>query len=181
MSLHARPPVDAGRSADDARQPMVLPTLFTHAEAEALLPFVRDTFETVRPLASELDRAAARLGDSGVGPFELKVVGEGGLSPDTARRRARVHELVRRIDDELSELIALGIQVKGIDGLIDFPSRLDDAVVLLCWKWDEDGIGWWHDLESGYAGRQPVTDTSAFRGDDADVTRRPRSDGRSED
>ena len=56
------------------------------------------------------------------------------------------------------DLESLGIQLKDYNhGLIDFPSMRDGRVVLLCWKADEgDNIEWWHDVESGFAGRQPL-------------------------
>jgi len=56
------------------------------------------------------------------------------------------------------ELDALGIQLKDYSrGLIDFPSMREGRVVLLCWQLGEgDEIEWWHDLETGFAGRQPI-------------------------
>jgi hypothetical protein len=55
-------------------------------------------------------------------------------------------------------LESLGVQLKDYSqGLIDFPSMRDGRVVLLCWKADEgDQLEWWHDLETGFAGRQPL-------------------------
>ena len=57
-----------------------------------------------------------------------------------------------------SELDDLGIQLKDFEqGLIDFPSMRNGRIVLLCWRLDEgDEILWWHDLDSGFAGRQPI-------------------------
>jgi len=56
------------------------------------------------------------------------------------------------------KLESLGIQLKDYrQGLIDFPSLRDGRVVLLCWKADEgDQVEWWHDVEAGFAGRQPL-------------------------
>ena len=57
----------------------------------------------------------------------------------------------------LGEIQGLGIVVRDVDrGLIDFPAILEGREVYLCWEFDEDGIGFWHDLESGYGGRQPL-------------------------
>jgi hypothetical protein len=41
-------------------------------------------------------------------------------------------------------------------GLCDFPHQRDGRVVYLCWKQDEEEVSWWHDLDSGFAGRQPI-------------------------
>lgn len=58
----------------------------------------------------------------------------------------------------LTELRDQGVILRQLDaGLVDFPS-LDDrgAVRLLCWKVDEDELGWWHRPEDGFAGRRPL-------------------------
>ena len=63
---------------------------------------------------------------------------------------------VRRLLGAVQEL---GIVVRDIDrGLIDFPALIDGEEVYLCWQLDEDGISWWHDLESGFGGRRPLDD-----------------------
>jgi hypothetical protein len=68
-----------------------------------------------------------------------------------------VDELTARLNDAVAELEALGVEFKGYElGLVDFPARRGDEIVYLCWKYDEEGIAWWHSLESGYAGRQPL-------------------------
>ncbi len=61
---------------------------------------------------------------------------------------------MRRILGALEEA---GIVIKDIDrGLIDFPALMDDREVFLCWELGEDEVGYWHDLESGFGGRQPL-------------------------
>ena len=63
------------------------------------------------------------------------------------------------IRKSLRELDEIGVQVKDIStGLVDFPARMYGREVLLCWKLGEDNIGFWHDLEGGYEGRQPLPD-----------------------
>lgn len=119
---------------------------FSRAEAEALLP-------TVEPMLRELRTARDRLTDaeahqvladtapSNGGGAPGREVGEGFLG-------------VRRLLGSIQEL---GIVVRDIDrGLIDFPAVIDGEEVYLCWQLDEDGISWWHDIESGFGGRQPL-------------------------
>jgi hypothetical protein len=61
---------------------------------------------------------------------------------------------VRRL---LLVLQEAGIVVRDIDrGLIDFPAIIDDREVYLCWELGEDEVGWWHELDSGYRGREPL-------------------------
>ncbi len=60
------------------------------------------------------------------------------------------------IGKSTTEFYELGIQLKDYTrGLIDFPSRRDGRIVLLCWQLGEgDEIEWWHDIETGFAGRE---------------------------
>ena len=52
-----------------------------------------------------------------------------------------------------------GIEVKDIaTGLVDFPSLMNGRVVFLCWRMDEASITHWHELETGFTGRQPIED-----------------------
>ncbi|HKY31310.1 MAG TPA: DUF2203 domain-containing protein [Candidatus Polarisedimenticolia bacterium] len=59
----------------------------------------------------------------------------------------------------MKEVESLGVQVKDIrTGLVDFPARLYGRNVLLCWRLGEEQVRFWHDLEAGFAGRQPIPD-----------------------
>ena len=123
--------------------------LFTVAEANSLLP-------NVRPIVQKIQRAHRRLvtlesaAKHAAGGAEH---GGGGLS-----NGQRYAKLLVDLSLGASELEALGIQLKDYGhGLIDFPCMRDGRVVLLCWKADEgDNIEWWHDVEDGFAGRQPL-------------------------
>jgi hypothetical protein len=57
-----------------------------------------------------------------------------------------------------TELHEEGVQLKDYNrGLIDFPCMRDGRIVLLCWELGEpERIEWWHELEAGFAGRQPL-------------------------
>jgi len=62
-----------------------------------------------------------------------------------------------RIRDLLDRIIITGAIVKDLEqGLVDFPSRRGDQVLFLCWRLGEEKIGYWHDLNSGAAGRKPL-------------------------
>jgi hypothetical protein len=55
----------------------------------------------------------------------------------------------------LSEFQSREIQIKDVDrGLVDFPAILGGREVFLCWEKDEQDIEYWHDLDSGYSGRE---------------------------
>ena len=73
----------------------------------------------------------------------------------TARRT--VTDSADRISGFLGEIEAIGCLFKGFDaGLVDFYTLRDDRLVFLCWRVDEVHITHWHDVDAGYAGRQPI-------------------------
>jgi len=61
--------------------------------------------------------------------------------------------------DILKKLISAGIQIKGLEeGLVDFPHiRSTGEEVYLCYKYGEESINYWHRIDAGFAGRQPLS------------------------
>ena len=69
-----------------------------------------------------------------------------------------VQLLEREIDGYKRELEALGIQLKDPRlGLVDFPSEMNGRQVFLCWQLGEPEVQFWHEIDAGYAGRQPLS------------------------
>ncbi len=65
--------------------------------------------------------------------------------------------LLQHLNACLTTLQELGVELKDLDqGLVDFPSYRNGQLVYLCWKRGEDRIRFWHSLESGFTGRQPL-------------------------
>ena len=123
--------------------------LFTIDEANSLLP-------SVRPIVKSIQRSHRRLtsfGKTAKHAAEGAESGGGGMvqGPQYAR-------LLIALSLGAGQLEGLGVQLKDYSqGLIDFPSMRDGRVVLLCWKADEgDQLEWWHDVEAGFSGRQPL-------------------------
>jgi len=124
--------------------------LFTLSDANALLP-------TVRGIVGRIREAHSRVIASGE---EAKLAAEAGKAAGGGGMRggdSYVAALVR-LAENVGQLESLGVQLKDYErGLIDFPSLREGRVVLLCWQLGEgDQIEWWHDLEAGFAGRQPL-------------------------
>lgn len=128
--------------------------LFTLEQAEAMLPEVRDELLSMQACKRELDdlrTALVRVAETLTGNGHVK--DEDGL----AQKRRRAEELVDDLNQRLMRINGWGIELKGIDeGLIDFPSERGGRTVYLCWRLGEDHIGWWHELDAGFAGRQPL-------------------------
>ena len=59
--------------------------------------------------------------------------------------------------EDLFMVQALGVELKGIEqGLVDFPTMRDGRVVYLCWQLGEGTIAYWHEIDAGFSGRQPL-------------------------
>jgi hypothetical protein len=123
--------------------------LFSLEEANELLPQVRRMLVSIR----RAHRRLQALQEAAKHAAEGAEQGGGGM-PDGARYITMLMQLA----SHTSELDSLGVQLKDYErGLIDFPSLRDGRVVLLCWHLGEgEQIEWWHDVETGFAGRQPL-------------------------
>lgn len=123
--------------------------IFTVQEANALLPNVR----TIVGKIQRAHRNLSRYSEEAKKAAEAAERGGGGF-PDGVAYAAILTELTL----QLSELEGLGVQLKDFErGLVDFPSLRDGRVVLLCWQLGEgDELEWWHDVDTGFAGRTPL-------------------------
>ncbi|HMG73217.1 MAG TPA: DUF2203 domain-containing protein [Pyrinomonadaceae bacterium] len=123
--------------------------LFTIEEANSLLP-------SVRPIVKSIQRSHRRVTSfqrTAQHAAEGAESGGGGMAQGPSYARLLVD-----LSLGAGQLESLGVQLKDYSqGLIDFPSMREGRVVLLCWKADEgDQLEWWHDLEAGFGGRQPL-------------------------
>jgi hypothetical protein len=128
--------------------------LFTVDHANRTLPLVRRIVEDVVRSHRRWQEAIVEL--------DLLVAGSRADLPDprAAALEREIQAIARDIDQFQGELDALGIQLKDRRiGLIDFPSEMDGRRVLLCWRLGEPAVQFWHDEQSGYAGRQPLSPT----------------------
>ena len=64
---------------------------------------------------------------------------------------------LEQIGSNLQALEETGVLLKDIEtGLCDFPHQFEGRIVYLCWKLGEDEVGWWHEIHSGFQGRQSI-------------------------
>jgi hypothetical protein len=124
-----------------------MPRYFTLEEANALL-------DELRPLVAEMLRIRQELLDMQpeLEPVLRKVLNNGGnqVASQAAVLFEELRDLVERIQ-------ASGVELKDINsGLLDFLSLRGGREVYLCWRYGEEEIGYWHDVDAGFAGRQPI-------------------------
>ena len=128
---------------------------FTIDEAQSLLPVL----ESLLKRALDGKKAAEEV-ESELAALARRIYGAGGMRVDLAavgKQRTEMDAHLLRVRESIAEIDAIGVQVKDLEkGLLDFPCRLDDQVVLLCWRMGETAIEHWHTIESGFQGRQPV-------------------------
>ena len=125
---------------------------FTLAEANRTLPLVKRIVADIlslhpkwRDLVSRYELVAAQAKP------------DWGESAEQLRLRTEIEVAARDINDYLLELEQIGCVFKGFDqGLVDFYGKLEGKEIFWCWKQGEERIEHWHDLEAGYAGRQPI-------------------------
>ena len=128
--------------------------IFTLGEANACLPLVRVITADMVSLSRELSDRGRRLEQLTDGRERE----EGNLYSDEL---AQIEEELRKDSDRLreyvQELVELGVEPKsGPQGLIDFPTMLEGRLVFLCWQFDEPEVLYWHELDAGFVGRQPL-------------------------
>jgi hypothetical protein len=128
---------------------------FTLEEAQSLLPVL----ESLLKRAIEGKQSAEGV-ESGLTQVIRNIYLSGGMKVDVSkvtRLRAEMEGHLQRVRECVAEMDSIGVQVKDLEaGLLDFPCRLEDEVVLLCWRMGEPAIDYWHTEEQGFQGRQPV-------------------------
>ena len=128
---------------------------FTLDEAQSLLPVL----EALLKRAVEGKQAAEEI-EGELSELSRRIYLSGGMKVDVTRvvrQRAEMETQLQRVRESIAEIDSIGVQVKDLEaGLLDFPCRIEDEVVLLCWRMGETAIEHWHTVEAGFQGRQPV-------------------------
>ena len=124
--------------------------LFTLDEALEILPVVRELLRQIQAAKDGLDKSSAVLE-----ALLAMTSANGNLQADTDKARHAAELAAMELQDRIDELDGLGVDLKGIeDGLVDFPCEREGRVIYLCWRLGEETISWWHELDTGFAGRQ---------------------------
>jgi hypothetical protein len=114
----------------------------------------RAALEVIRPLVAEILEIRQSILDREpqVWPVVAKAAGNGGN-----KVASQVVQEFDRLDQAVRAILATGALLKDINiGLVDFPSLREDREIYLCWKYGEEDIRFWHEIDAGYAGRRPL-------------------------
>ncbi len=140
---------------------------FSVEEANRTLPLVKQIvsdvvrqWEKVRELEQRLSVVTRRNARQRSGDV---------YDEEVAQSEAEMDEEKEKLGSYVKELEDLGVELKGPDGLCDFPSLMDGREVCLCWRLGEPEVAYWHEVRAGFAGRKPLAaaTSNARRGDDS--------------
>ena len=137
-----------------ASKPRLGKKYFTAAEANAALPLVRAIVRDVTALFHDLRDRHERLS-------RLRQAQGGALGDAYQEELQLIQDEFERDQTKMEEFVAelrnLGVELKDPEtGLVDFPSRMQGREVYLCWRYGEPEVGYWHELDAGFAGRQKL-------------------------
>jgi hypothetical protein len=129
--------------------------LFTVDQANACLPLVRSIVADMVELARDLLERRQRLDLLAQGRKTQK----GNVySEELEQMEEELEKDLERLNGFAAELMDLGVEPKGAaEGLVDFPCMLEGRLCYLCWKYNEPEVLYWHELNAGFSGRQPLT------------------------
>ena len=126
---------------------MANPRYFTLAQANAAIG-------VIRPLLKEIHELRAGILESRPELWQAmeRAAGNGGSAELT-----RLASEFERLDQLVHRILETGVEIKDLSaGLLDFRALRHDREVYLCWKMGEEAVLYWHEIESGFAGRQPI-------------------------
>jgi hypothetical protein len=124
---------------------------YSAADANAMLPLLRSILRDITELACDLRQRHERLS-------KVRVpAGGGAYSEELERVQADFERDQERLNEYIQELKKLKVELKDpFIGLVDFPCMMNGREAYLCWRLDEPHVGFWHETNSGFAGRKQL-------------------------
>ncbi len=130
-----------------------MPRRFSREEADALLPDIAPRLVQLRDLKRQNDETRSAVNDL---QSTLKTNGHS-LDIELSRLSRALQSTGAAINELVERVTGFGVEVKDLEvGLVDFRSERDGREVYLCWKLGEERVSFWHELDTGYASRQPL-------------------------
>ncbi len=117
-------------------------TYFTLEHANRALPYVRRIVDDIMAVYRDVVALRRRMETD---------------ESDGSGVERQYQEAIDRLGELVDEVQAVGVELKDFErGLVDFPALADDREVMLCWRAGEEHVSHWHEVDAGYAGRQPT-------------------------
>jgi len=126
-----------------------MPQYFTLQQANEALKIIRPLMDDVQEIRQKILASQPEAW-----PAIEKSAGNGGN-----KALSSIVSEFEKLDALIHQILDTGVQIKDINiGLLDFSAVRDGHEVYLCWQYGEDDIAYWHEVNAGYAGRQPIED-----------------------
>ena len=121
--------------------------IFTLEEANALIPKLLDWVPEIQKLSGSMDRDFP----------DIRNARENAKWNGGSKQGTLYLNVILKYNHLIQEIESIGCEIKGIrEGLVDFPSIREGREVFLCWRMPEKEISFWHGLDVGFSGRQPI-------------------------
>ncbi len=124
-------------------------TYFSITNANKILPAVIKKFNYSKMLKNEITSIERQMGLESTSKTSVK---------DYIILKQKLNRKVTEFYQSIEDLESLGVVLKGLEqGLLDFPAKRFDEEIWLCWKEGETEIKFWHEKNSGFMGRKPIS------------------------
>ncbi|HET6846866.1 MAG TPA: DUF2203 domain-containing protein [Anaerolineales bacterium] len=113
-----------------------------------------EAITVIRPILAEIQEIRTRILASRPELWDAmqRAAGNGGSAELTQMTSDFEH-----LDSLVHRILDTGAEIKDLaSGLLDFRAQRNGSEVYLCWKMDENEVLFWHDLNAGFGGRQPI-------------------------
>ena len=122
---------------------------FTIKTANEILPSVIEKFQNLKKEKNEVMKLEHKLQTS---------ISSSNQLDQYVTLKQELNHAITKFYQAITELEETGVMIKDIEqGLLDFPSKRFDEEIWLCWKEGETEIKFWHEIDSGFNGRKPIT------------------------
>ena len=121
---------------------------FSVDDANEILPLVIKKFNYAKKAKAEVMKMEQQL-TSEMTPTSLE---------DYTINKRKLNSSITKFYQSIEDLENTGVSLKGLDeGLLDFPAKRFDEEIWLCWKEGETEIKFWHEKDTGFMGRKPIS------------------------
>ncbi|MEM7403999.1 MAG: DUF2203 domain-containing protein [Pseudomonadota bacterium] len=132
---------------------------FTLNETNALVPTLEQAFQRISQMHAQVRDAWIRLDAIGCAPDDEDFIVDEHTPPDAVDDLATLRTLLDALREDIDRVQATGCTIKRLDiGLVDWYAEREGREVFLCWQLGEKEVGYWHEIDAGFAGRRPISE-----------------------